>query len=258
MVSRMPQRKVSGAIHEETIRSAKRLESDGLSYVRKALTSLKETDLKNLVDPEHNEKLYAAMRRRMAEHNNDGKKAFAEPLRKPTNEGLPGPIVKSVKVYQQQNSGISVRGGIADNGDMVRTDVFRKDGKYYLVPIYVSEIMSGRLPNKAIASGKSHAAWPVINDSYEFLFSLYPYDLVLLKTGKEDYLGYYRGCDISSGLIKISKPNKNDDRERPGAKTAVNIQKYEMGILGDCYPVRREVRRGLENSRHLESGATQS
>ncbi len=33
-------------------------------------------------------------------------------------------------------AGITVRGGHADNAEMVRTDVFRKGGKFFLVPIY--------------------------------------------------------------------------------------------------------------------------
>lgn len=258
VVSRMPQRKVSGEIHEATIRSAKRLGSDKISAIRKPLTSLKKGDLDNLFAPETNEKLYCEIKRRMAQYDNDGKKAFVEPLRKPTNDGTPGSIVKSVKICQKQLSGVEVRGGIADNGDMIRTDVFRKDGKYYLVPVYVSDRMAKRLPNRAISAHKNYEEWTIVDDSYEFLYSLYPYDLIYVETKKEQCFGYYRECDRSTATITISSPNKNDANERPGTKTAIKIQKYEMGILGDYHPVRREVRRGLENGRHLKPGAAES
>lgn len=250
-VSRMPQRKVSGAIHEETIRSSKGANDKGkpISAVRKPLTSLSVNDLNNLYAPETNEKLYAVIRQRMAEFNNDAKKAFAEPLRKPTNDGMPGPVVKSVKVSQTQNAGVPVRGGIADNGDMIRTDVFKKDGKHYLVPVYIADKMRGELPNSAIAAGKSLEERPVMDNSYVFLFSLYPYDLIRIKTEKEDFLGYYRGSHSGDGRLKISYPNNNSEKLKEiGTRNAEVIEKFEMGVLGDYHPVRKEIRRGLNYS----------
>ncbi len=258
LVSRMPQRKVSGAIHEETIRSSKHLADQGVSVIRRSVTSLSETDLKNLFAPETNERLYTEIRQRMAAHNNDAKKAFAEPLRKPTNDGSPGPIVKSVKVCQKQDSGVSVRGGIAANADMVRTDVFRKDGKYYLVPVYVAEFMAGKLPNRAIVAYKPCEKWPVMDDSYGFLFSLHPYDLIRIDSGKDSFFGYYKGSHRGTGALLICEPNNIQKEKGLGARLAKSIAKFEMGVLGDYYPVRKEVRRGLENHRHLQTGEVES
>jgi len=253
IVSRMPQRKATGELHRQTIRSVKRLAADGISAVRTRLTELKEKDLANLFAPETNERLYEAIRNRMSAHDHNAKKAFAEPLHKPTDGGSPGPIVRSVKVAQTQTTGVRVRGGTADNGDMVRTDVFKKDGKYYLVPVYVKDFMQKKLPNRAIAKKKPEKEWPVIDSSYEFVCTLYPYDLVRIKTKKEEFFGYYRGTDRSDGRITVSKPNKNGDCRRTGTKEAILIEKYEMGILGDYHPVRKEVRRGVENRRNLQS-----
>lgn len=253
IVSRMPLRRMSGAIHEDTIRSAKRLAADGKSVVRKPLTSLEKGD--KLFAPETNEKLYAAIRERMEQFNYEGQKAFAEPLRKPTNDGSEGPIVRSVKVVQAQNLGVPVRGGIADNGRMVRVDVFAKAGKFYLVPVYVSDVMRRRLPDRAIAAHKPYEEWPVMDSTYEFRFSLYPYDFVRIRLKDRDVLGYYRKCDSSSGSLTVSSPNKNETHPpRYGARLAEAIEKFEMGILGDYHPVRREVRRGLEDAGNLKSG----
>lgn len=260
LVSRMPQRKAGGAIHEETIRSTKPLASKGVSTVKKRLTSLSEKDLANLFDPEHNQRLYAAIRARMAEHGNKADKAFAEPLYKPLRDGSPGPLVKSVKVCQTQNTGVKVRSGIADNGGIVRTDVFRKPNskgqpEYYLVPVYCADraayLVTGQLPNRAIAAAKPEEEWPVVDSTYEFLFSLQPYDLVTFG----DATGYFRGVDRSTGAVSLSRPNhESAPLERVGARRVSTVTKYSVGVLGDCHPVRGEVRLGLANGGDLEPG----
>lgn len=248
-VSRMPIRKHSGAIHEETIRSIRRPNADEKPYsvVRKPLTSLSVNDLEKMFAPETNEKLYKAIRDRMAEYDNIAKKAFTEPLHKPTKDGTLGPIVKSVKVYQTQNTGILTRKGIADNGDMVRIDIsWKKDKKgklnYYTTPIYLSDTIRGNL----------------VDIPGEFLFSLYRYDLMRVKTNDRDVFGYYRKYNCNNGQLTISPTNDNRKESLITIciKTALSVEKYEMTVLGNYHPVRGEVRRGLENGGNLESGET--
>lgn len=256
-VSRMPQRGVSGAIHKETIRSAKRVESHGASAVRRSLTSLSNNDLQNLVCKESDTRLFEAICARMAEHGGKADKAFAEPLRKPTHDGSPGPIVKGVKLLQTQFTGVNIRGGIADNGGMVRTDVFRNKGKYYLVPVYVSDMISGQLPTRAITAHKPEDEWPVVDESYEFLFSLWPYDLVRMDIGAETIWGYYRGTHRANGALKLCLVNDNKAETTYGARNAKTIEKYQIGVLGDYHPVGKEVRLGLANGSDIESGETE-
>jgi len=263
LVSRMPQRKVSGAIHADTIRSAKHISTDRVSVVKKPLNSLSENDLKNLFDTEHNKLLYSAIRQRMAEFDNKAQKAFAEPLFKPLRDGSPGPMVRSVKVCQAQYTGVNVRGGIADNGDMVRTDVFRKQNKkgkweYYLIPVYTVDMISGKLPDKAIAAHKPYNEWPVIDNEYEFLFTLYPYDLIRVETKDGGGLYYYRSSHRANGSLIVCNVNKADTTFGIGSRTAISIEKLEMGVLGDYFPVHKEIRRGLENGSHLEPDKIES
>lgn len=259
IVSRMPIRKVSGAIHEETIRSAKWIQDSGVSVVKKPLASLSATDLNNLFAPETNEKLYAAIRERMAQYGNNAQKAFAEPLYKPTKDGSQGNLVKSVKVCQAQKTGVPVRGGIADNGGLVRTDVFRKPNKkgiyeYYLVPVYISEMMAGKLPDRAIAQGKSYDDWPIMDETYEFLFSLQKYDLICVTLKSSACLFYYKDSHRSTGALRGCVPNNILEEVSAGARTALSIEKFEMGILGDYYPVNGEKRIGLENGSSVQPG----
>lgn len=247
-VSRMPLRGVTGAIHKETIRSSRNMSANPASHVRKPLNALTVSDLDSLIAPETNQRLYEAIRERMRDFNNDAKSAFQQPLLKPTRDGSPGPIVKTVKVWQTQNTGIMVRGGIADNGDMARIDLSRKQDakgiwKYYCTPVYVSQVMSAQLPDIA----------------GEFLFSLYPFDLVLIERKTDTLLGYYRSYNVNTQSITICEVNDVQALKGSiGLRNAVLIQKLEMGVLGDHHRVRREVRRGVENGRNLESSEAES
>lgn len=70
-------------------------------------------------------------------------------------DGTNGPVIKTVRLPENtQKSGMTVRQGIADNGDMARVDVFCKDKKFYLVPIYLKDFTQGILPDKAATAGK--------------------------------------------------------------------------------------------------------
>lgn len=259
LVSRTIRRASMGQIHEDTIRSTKLLESSGRSSVRKPLVALDKNSLACLVCEEADPVLFQAIRARMEEFDFNGKKAFENGIPKPTKDGRPGPIVRSVKVWKSQNTGIEVRGGIADNGDMVRTDVFRKDGKYYLVPVYVAHLLSGKLPDRAVAAGKPEQEWPVVGQGYEFLFALYPYNLLRMKAGGAPArIYYYRGSHRGDGRLKLSLPNggksEADDIIPIGARTANLIEKYEIDVLGDYRPAPKEKRSGLEDNSDLETG----
>lgn len=256
LVSRMSIRKASGALHAETIRSSRELDGKPISVTRKKLIDLKPADLDKLCHPEANAALYDAIRKRLAECGNDAKAAFADGIRKPSKNPDKAPIVRSVKICESQPSGIAVRNGVADNDKQVRTDVFTRDGKYYLVPLFTADIAAGRLPDTAIGGGKGVQ----LDDSYGFLFSLYPYDLVRVVWGDKDFTGYYRGTDISTGTITISPPSNNRAKpERPGMRQARLVEKYHVDVLGAKHLVTSEKRVGLlRSSKPLQEDASES
>jgi CRISPR-associated endonuclease Csn1 len=258
LVSRMPRRRMTGAMHDDTIRSLKAGDR-AFSVVRRPLSTLSGPDLANLFAPETNQRLYHEIRERMREHSNNARAAFAEPLRKPTNASHPGPVVRSVKVMQPQNAGVPIRGGIADHSRMVRVDVFEHGEHHFLIPVYVADVMRGQLPERVIAPGKPEPEWPIVDGSYRFLFSLYPYDLVRLDYVDErgSVLGYYIKTNRNDANIVLMAPNGEFQRKY-GTKTVKAIQKFEMGILGDYHPIRAEVRRGLASGGRGKSRQTEA
>ncbi|MDR2187599.1 MAG: type II CRISPR RNA-guided endonuclease Cas9 [Azonexus sp.] len=258
-VSRAPQRRNSGAAHKETIYAQpESLKAQGGVTQKAPLSSLTLKDLDKLIDPHRNEKLYAAIRTRLEAHGGKGDKAFPpdNPLRKPDRDGNPtGPIVRAITMVIDKLSGIPIRGGIAKNDTMLRVDVFRhkKDGKYHLVPVYVHHAVAKELPNRAIIQGKDEDEWTQIDDAnFDFLFSLYPNDLVHIKQkGKEPVVGYYSGCDRTTGNLAVWVHDRNSQLGKDGlirgigVKTALSVEKFNVDTLGHIYLAPPEQRRGL-------------
>lgn len=238
-VSRAPNRKMSGQGHMETVKSPKRLD-EGLSVLRVPLTQLKLKDLEKMVNREREPKLYEALKARLEAHKDDPAKAFAEPFYKHDKADNPTQQVKAVRIEQVQKTGVWVRNrnGIADNATMVRVDVFEKGGKYYLVPIYSWQVAKGILPDRAIIAFKDEEEWQLIDDSFNFKFSLHPNDLVEVITKKARIFGYFASCHRGTGNINIrihdldNKVGKNGILEGVGVKTALSFQKYQIDELG--------------------------
>ncbi|WP_317320763.1 type II CRISPR RNA-guided endonuclease Cas9 [Subdoligranulum variabile] len=267
-VSRMPQHKVTGAAHKETIKSPKALD-DGLLVVKQPLTALtldkKTGEIANYYQPSSDKLLYEALRARLQAFGGDGKKAFAgpEPFRKPKADGTPGPIVRKVKLYEKASLSVPVHGGrgAADNDTMVRVDVFYVPGDgYYLVPIYVSDTRKKELPNRAVVAHKSYNDWKVMKEE-DFLFSLYPNDLIEVEHKKgltftiahkdstlppewevKRTLCYYTGMNISTGAIGVLTHDSAYMIGGVGVKTLISLKKYEVDVLGHIRPVGKESR----------------
>ena len=238
-VSRAPNRKMSGQGHMETVKSAKRLD-EGISVLRVPLTQLKLKDLEKMVNREREPKLYEGLKARLEAHKDNPTKAFAEPFYKYDKAGNRTQQVKAVRVEQVQKTGVWVRNhnGIADNATMVRVDVFEKGGKYYLVPIYSWQVAKGILPDRAIIAFKDEEDWQLIDDSFNFKFSLHPNDLIEVITKKARIFGYFASCHRGTGNINIRihdldhKIGKNGILEGIGVKTALSFQKYQIDELG--------------------------
>lgn len=254
-VSRMPNRKISGEAHGETIYSLK--QDSGIVTVKKPLSSISKDEIETLL---HNEKckklyesdkdLYDRIYARMAEYNFKAEKAFSPDytIRKHSKNGE-GPIIKSIKVPKVMSSGAGVKinneTGIAANGNMVRVDVFTKDSKYYLVPIYVADMVKDRLPNKAIRQGKSESEWLEMDENYTFKFSLYSNDMIAVKKKNEETIyGYYTSTHRGTGAINMISHDGTRKLEGIGPQNLEIFDKYEVDILGNYHKINKEQRKG--------------
>lgn len=157
------------------------------------------------------------------------------------------------KNYNEKNlkSGVKIRGGLANNGDMLRTDVFVKKNKkgkdeFFLVPIYLSNL-GKELPNRAIVANKNEKEWLLIDESYQFRFSLYMDDLIKVTKNNKEIFGYFNGTDRAVGSISIEAPDRSQKYRGIGVKTQDRFQKYSVDPLGNFHEVKKEKRIPLTN-----------
>lgn len=252
-VSRAPLRKGLGAAHQETIRS-KKLIGQGMSSIKTPLTSLKLKDLPRMVgyDDSRNIDLVQAIEQRLKDHNDDGAKAFKEPFYRPSKDMSKAPLVRSVRLTDTQKSGIPIRNGVANNGSMLRVDIFSKAGKFYAVPLYVADAVKTELPNKAAVAAKDESEWVEMDESYAFLFSFNPNDWVKVSfKNKPTQEGYFAGLDRGTAAISIWTHDRNPSASKEGLirgigiKIALSVEKYHVDMLGNLYAVKQEVRQPL-------------
>ncbi len=151
-------------------------------------------------------------------------------------------------VASKVKSGVPVRGGLAANGNMVRTDVFSKKNtkgkeEFYLVPVYVTDTIKNELPNKAVVAHKPESEWIEIDETFTFKFSLFLDDYVKIKKGQNEIEGYFTGMDRASASISLH------DQKTPlikfrgiGVKSLNSIKKFVVSPLGELSEVKNEKR----------------
>jgi CRISPR-associated endonuclease Csn1 len=268
-VSRMPNRKISGAAHLESIRSP-RLQNKGyiLSKVDLTKLKLKNGEIEGYYNPQDDKVLYEGLRERLLQFNGISDKAFATPFFKVSKDGKTQTLVKKVKLMEKATMGVTVHKGrgVATNSTMLRIDVFEKDGKNFIVPIYVSDVVKAELPMRAITAHKPYGQWRTIDNSYLFKFSLYPNDLILVKpAGKVDIiynngdkkpftelLFYYKGTNISGGSILVKTHDDSGKIESLGVQSLLRFEKFTVDYLGRISKVRNEIRLGFNGHKESE------
>lgn len=255
-VSKMPNHKVTGAAHKETIRSAK---VPGKTVTKTPLSKLKldkNGEIAGYYNPNSDRLLYEALKARLMQFGGSGEKAFAEPFHKPKADGTPGPLVSKVKIVEPSTLNLSVNGGVAAHDSMVRLDVFRVEGEgYYVVPIYVADTKKKELPDRAVVAHKPYDQWKLMQEE-SFVFSLYAGDLIYIEgkkpmvlsavkghTGeqqivRENGLFYYTGCDIAAGAIGITTHDRGYKIGGLGVKQLPLMVKYQVDVLGEYHPVK--------------------
>lgn len=171
-----------------------------------------------------------------------------------------------MKIYEKKTITVPVGGGNADNGSMIRVDVFyMEDDGYYYVPIYTADVIKGALPNRAVVAHKSHGEWKVMDDK-DFLFSMYPNELLYIESRKGIKLKtkkgssrqeeivrkadfyYFKGLNIASGNLFIITHDHSYEQPSLGGKTLSCLKKYTVDALGNysevSLPEKRKPLRG--------------
>lgn len=135
---------------------------------------------------------------------------------------------------------------------------------YYFVPIYVADTLRPELPSKAVVAAKSYEEWKDVKDE-DFIFSLYPNDLVKVKHRRgiklskvfpestlppilecKESMFYYISSSISTGAVRFITNDNTYTIHSLGLKTLESIEKYTVDVLGEYHPVRKEKRQRFD------------
>lgn len=257
-VSRAEKGRAKGALHEDTLRGIRQETVDGASvkklYVRKAVHKLGPADLENIVGWS---RLREDVRAGLERWASLGKGARRDEANLPKD--AQGKIIRRVRVCEPFRSGVELwRGGAraqADNGGIVRTDVFSRNGKFYLVPVYTWHVAKKILPNKAVATNKPEEQWPEMDpaEGYVFRFSLIPNSYVATEKGGVVKEGYFLGMDRATGAIALAAPH---DRQKKttgiGVRGLDRFEKYRVDRMGRLFRVRGETRPGPDGHNPVE------
>jgi len=239
-VSRSEKPRGRGQGHKDIIYSVGVDGGRKITYERKAVTDLTKGDLARLKDADGGNRPLA---KALADWIEKGKPAD-EPPRSPK-----GDPVRKVLLTRRgiDPSGLKLNGGHVDNADMVRVDVFHKDEKFYLVPIYRHQVMNRERwpepPTKAVEIRKAVSKWGEVDKGYEFRFSLYPDTYVALVTNRGEIAeGYFRSLNINDAGVLVSLHHRRQESRKFGSKTLNSFRKFHIDRLGRKHEIEREAR----------------
>lgn len=259
-ISQTPMRKVSGQVHKDTfyspiVRDFKDPKNNEIKkYIIKTV-SVSSITIDNISDVVADRNTIEAIYNRLYASGGVSKIAFSRPIYKPMRNKQTGEFmsedelhrygnqIKNVKVKEISNSYVKLpdNRGLAMQGSMVRVDIFRKKsvkgkniGNYenFVVPVYVSDIPKPKLPTMYTPLKNGNH----IDESFEFLMSLYPRDYIKIfnSDGILKSEGYYRSS-MSSGSNQISLCT-HDDALSNLTTIGINsliVEKYEISPLGE-------------------------
>jgi CRISPR-associated endonuclease Csn1 len=252
-VSRPEQRRARGEAHAATIKQVRVEDGANVVYERKLIDrlTLKDLDLIPIPSPYGKigdpAKLRDGMVAELRRWIEAGKPKDALPL---SPKGDP---IRKVRVRSSDKVAVSVRGGTADRGHMVRVDVFAKADRrgkrqFHLVLIYPHQVADRERwptpPDRAVVHSKPEEEWTVLDGSAEFLFSLSMNAFVEVVTPSGEVIaGYFKGLHRGTAAITIADQiSAKMARAGIGSKTLHEFHKYAISRLGHKSQIVSETR----------------
>jgi CRISPR-associated endonuclease Csn1 len=239
-VARAERHRARGEAHAATIRQVRERDGKLVVFERKAVDALTLKDLVRVKDADRNEAVIGSLRAWIEA----GKPKDALPL------SPKGDVMRKVRLASNDKPAVSIRGGTADRGDMARVDVFRKNdargrARFYLVPVYPHEVATlAAPPARAVDAYKEEEEWTTVDSSFTFVFSLHGHSFVEIAKGDGEVIcGYFKGLHRGTGAISLAEDaNLLAMKTGIGARTLVQLRKFQVDRLGRRYEIASEVR----------------
>jgi len=139
---------------------------------------------------------------------------------------------------------MEINGGVVENGEVKRIDVFEKNGKFHFIYLYSSDFVKKELKNITIKGLE-------VDESFTFKTSIFKNDLIQLELKDKIVFGYLKFAegDGRFNIIKhkSSELNKKTDRHSTGSMKG--IKKYQVDTLGSFVEVKQEIRQGTKKQK---------
>lgn len=159
--------------------------------------------------------------------------------------GVSGAVHKETiysKKDEKSKGSFEVNGGLAENGEVKRIDVFKKGSKYHFIYLYPADFEKSTLPTKTIKG--LH-----VDESFEFVFSIFKDEFIEIKQkGKEPFKGYFKFAEGDGRFHLLPHINVQlDKRENRFSTGSLEyIKKYQVCPLGTISEVKSEKRVGTK------------
>lgn len=109
-----------------------------------------------------------------------------------------------------EKGSLPVRDGMAEKENMFRLDVFMKDEKYFIVPIYVVDLVNYKnFVDAPQPYGYSDGQLITIDEHFKFMFSLYKDDYVEIRSDDGVIKGYVNQYNAQSGQLYIGSADNS-------------------------------------------------
>lgn len=228
--SRSEARRGRGQAHGMTVRRAKPSPSGGTQlYERRPVWKLRLRDLDRIPDPEMNQRTIQCLKEWIEAGRPEGRLPVAPsgaPIRRVRllvtgSTGLP-------------REGLPIRGGVVAFGEVVRLDIYCREGRFHPVPVYRTDIATReRPPSRAIVPGALREHWQELGEPHGFRFSLYHGSFVEIVTCRGAVRsGFVRSFDSYKSQILVTPPHDISTVFKVGINSAVAIRKYAVDRIG--------------------------
>ncbi len=248
IISHAPQRKLSGALHEET--GVGFIESKGAVYRANLNSDFKEKQIDKIIDDEVRE----IIRNHLGKYNNNPKEAFAE--RQPVLHKDGKTPIKRVRILQSKTT--------REKLDETKFGVKNKDGKVFKWLAYgnlhhveiIKNKKTGKYKGEFVTTMEAHHRAKGIGmqkqkviktdhgSDYEFLMALHINDLVSVEKDSEQI--FYRIQKLDSGsnrmVLRLHTASTlgNKDEEiyvsiNEKSFTDWNLKKLQINVIGKIF-----------------------
>ncbi len=146
------------------------------------------------------------------------------------------------KKLEKQKGHFEVNGGLAENGEVKRIDIFKKDDKYHFIYLYPSDFEKNYLPVKTIKDVH-------VDENFEFIFSIFKNEFIEIKQKNKEPIKGYMKFSLSDGRFAIANhldAKFNASKNRFSTGSLEYIKKYQVCPLGICTEIKSEKRVGTK------------